>query len=64
MMHLTHKRLETLGSVEVRCHWGWGHPSGDRMGGEEVWDVEQKGGGNKIWSRKLIKENLKLSFKC
>jgi hypothetical protein len=34
------------------------------MGGEEVWDVEQKGGGNKIWSRKLIKKNLKLFFTC
>jgi hypothetical protein len=21
--------------------WGWGHPCGDRDGGEDVWDVEE-----------------------
>ena len=53
MMHLTLKRLEATGSLEVR--WGGG---GDihmetGWGGEEVWDVEQSkvdGGGDKIWS--------------
>ena len=55
MMHLTFKRLEAPGSLEVR--WGWG---GDihvetEWGGEEVWDVEQLeggwggGAGNGIW---------------
>jgi hypothetical protein len=31
MMHLTLKRLEVPGSLEVRWGWGWGHPQGDRM---------------------------------
>jgi hypothetical protein len=62
MMHLTLKKLEAPGSLEVR--WGGGgvgHPRGDR-GGEEVWDVAQSeggqgvrgGAGNKIWSINLI----------
>ena len=50
MMHLTLKRLEAPGSLEVR--WG----------GEEVWDVEQleggRGGvGNVIWSVKNELQN-------
>jgi hypothetical protein len=62
MMHLTLKRLEAPGSLEVR--WGG---SGDihmemRWGGEEVWDVEQTEGGwggmgNRIWS---VKNKLKI----
>jgi hypothetical protein len=59
MMHLTLKRLETPGSLEVR--WGMG-VGGIHMetgwGGEEVWDVEQTeggwGAGNEIWSVKKI----------
>jgi hypothetical protein len=45
MMHLTLKRLEVPGSLEVRWGGWWGHPCGDRVGGEEVWDVEQSEGG-------------------
>jgi hypothetical protein len=44
MMHLTHKRLEAPGSLEVR----WGGGGGiqvDTGGGEEVWNVEQSKGG-------------------
>ena len=40
MMHLTLKRLEAPGSLEVRWGGGWGHPRGDGSR-EEVWDVEQ-----------------------
>jgi hypothetical protein len=43
MMHLTLKRLEAPGSLEVRWGGSWGHPSGNR-GGENVWDVESEGG--------------------
>ena len=45
MMHLTLKRLEAPGSLEVRLGQGWGHPHGDRRAGEEVWNVEQWEGG-------------------
>ena len=44
MMHLTLKRLEDPGSLEVR----WGGSGGIHVetgGGEEVWDVEQSEGG-------------------
>jgi hypothetical protein len=41
MKHLTLKRLEATGSLEVRwvgaSTWRWG---GVGWGGEEVWDVE------------------------
>jgi hypothetical protein len=39
-MHLTLKRLEVPGSLEVRWDRGWGYhmETGD---GEEVWSVEQ-----------------------
>jgi hypothetical protein len=52
MMHLTLKRLEAPGSLEVR--WG----------GEEVWDMEQREGGwerarNGIWS---VKNKLKIKL--
>jgi hypothetical protein len=44
MMHLTLKRMEALGSLEVR--WGevWGIHV-ETGGGEEVWDVEHSEGG-------------------
>jgi hypothetical protein len=45
MKLLTLKRLEAPGSLEVRWGGGWGHPRGDRSGGEEVWDVELSEGG-------------------
>jgi hypothetical protein len=56
-MHLTLKRLEAPGSLEVRWGGGWGHPCGDGVWGEEVWDVEQLEDGrgregNGIWSVK------------
>ena len=58
MMHLTFKRLEVPGSLEVR--WGVvgvGTFLWRQVSGEEVWDVEQLengrgGAGNKIWSVK------------
>ena len=63
MMHLTLKRLEAPGSLEVRWGGGWGHPRGDRSGGEEVWDVEQSEGGwvarNGIWS---VKNELQIKL--
>jgi hypothetical protein len=40
MIHLTLKRQEAPGSLEVRWSRGWG--------GEEVWDVEELEGG---WGR-------------
>jgi hypothetical protein len=54
-MHLTLKRLEAPGSLEVR--WG----------GEEVWDMEQLEGewgrvGNGIWSVKSKLIFLKVLF--
>jgi hypothetical protein len=60
MMHLTLKRLEVPGSLEVM----WGGGGGIHMeigwGGEKVCDVEQSdggcGAGNGIWS---VKINLK-----
>jgi hypothetical protein len=56
MMHLTLKRLEVPGSIEVRwcgdihLETGWGR--------EEGWDVGQSeggwgGAGNEIWSVKM-----------
>jgi hypothetical protein len=58
MMHLTLKRLEASGSLDVRWGEGWWHPRGEWVGGEEVWDVEQSeggwgGAGNGIWSVKM-----------
>jgi hypothetical protein len=32
MMHLSLKRLEVPGSLEVRCGQGWGYPHGDEVG--------------------------------
>ena len=60
-MHLTLKRLEAPGSLEIR--WGRGGDIHVEMGwgGEEVWDVEQTeggwGAGNGIWS---VKNKLKI----
>jgi hypothetical protein len=50
MKHLTLKRLEAPGSLEVR--WGWGGDIHVEMGwgGEEVWDVEQTEGGWGEWN--------------
>ena len=66
MIHLTLKRLEAPGCLEVRWGRGWGHPHGDGVerGGEEVWDLKQlKGGlggaGNGIWS---VKNKLQIIF--
>ena len=55
MMHLTLKRLEAPGSLEVRWDRGWrvGTSSWRQGSREEVWDVQQSEGrleGNKIWS--------------
>ena len=58
-MHLTLKRLEVPGSLEVCLGVGWKVETSTwrQAGGEEVWDVEQSEGGpgddgwgNKIWS--------------
>jgi hypothetical protein len=61
MMHLTLKRLETPGSLEVK----WGRDGEMGWGGEKVWDVEKlkggwEGAGNKIWS---LKNKLKIELK-
>ena len=54
MMHLTLKRLEVPGSLEVRWGGGWEHPHGDGGGmgggggGVEVWDVEQLDSGRDV----------------
>jgi hypothetical protein len=37
IMHLTLKRLQSSGSLEVRWGWGWGHPCGDREMGRRFW---------------------------
>jgi hypothetical protein len=59
MMHLTLKRLEALGSLEVRwvgdgainVEMGWGR--------EEVWDMEQINGG--WWGREWNMECKKIN---
>ena len=45
MMHLTLKRLEARGSLEVGWGWGGGIHMETGWDGEEVWDVEQLEGG-------------------
>ena len=47
MMHLTLKRLEALGSLEVKWVEGWRYPLRDGVGwgGEDEWYVEQLDGG-------------------
>jgi hypothetical protein len=59
MMHLTLKRLEAPGSLEVRWGGRWGHPRGDRWVGRRcgLWNSRRVSGGeNKIWSVKNIKK--------
>jgi hypothetical protein len=58
MMHLTLKRLEAPGSLEVSWSRGWGHPHGDRGLGRGMGCGTVGGGvgwGNKIWSVKVNK---------
>jgi hypothetical protein len=66
MMHLTHKRLEATGSLEVR--WGggvevsmWRQGVGRKCGMWNSLRVDRVGVGNGIWSvkNKLIKKNGK-----
>jgi hypothetical protein len=45
MMHLTFKRLEAPGSLEVGWGWGGGGILVETECGEEVWNVEQSEGG-------------------
>jgi hypothetical protein len=56
MMHLTLKRQEAPGSLEVRWGRGWGHPRGDRRVGWRcgMWNSQRVDGvgGNGIWSVK------------
>jgi hypothetical protein len=52
MMHLTLKRLEAPGSLEVRWGREWGHPGGDRGMGRKYgiwnsWRVDLEGWGIK-----------------
>jgi hypothetical protein len=57
MIHLTLKRLEASGSLEIRWSsgWGWdilvetGRQIGRRYG---IWNSQRRVGGNKIWSVK------------
>ena len=44
MMHLTLKRLEAPGSLEVRWGGEWGHPHRDRIGWEGVVRCRAVGG--------------------
>jgi hypothetical protein len=59
MMHLTLKRLEAPGSLEVR--WGGGGGIHLEAGRGEVWDVEQMGwevdggGGDREWNMECKK---------
>jgi hypothetical protein len=63
MMHLTFKRLEAPGSLEVRWVRVGGIHVERGLGHRKVWDVEQLesgwGGGSGIWS---IKNKLKIKF--
>jgi hypothetical protein len=58
MMHLTLKRMEAPGDLEVRWGGGWEHPCGDRGYEEEVWNVEWSNSRwcvcveNRLWSVK------------
>jgi hypothetical protein len=46
-MHLTLKRLEAPGSLEIRWDGGWGHPRGDRRVGRRygMWNSLKVDGG-------------------
>ena len=62
MMHLTLKRLEDPGSLEVR--WGgggWGHPCGDRVVRRYgIWNSRRVSWeGNKICSVKKKEKKIK-----
>jgi hypothetical protein len=60
MMHLTLKRMEAPGSLEVR--WGGVEaPTWRQGGGEEVWDVEQSEDGWG-WENGLSSVKIKLIF--
>jgi hypothetical protein len=51
MMHLTHKRLEAPGNLEVKYSGELGHPHGDSWVGKRygMWKSQRMdGGGNKI----------------
>jgi hypothetical protein len=63
MMHLTLKRLEAPGSLEVRWGWEWKHPRGNRGLGRRcgMWNSQRVGRGNKMWSVKIL-INLKGSL--
>jgi len=52
MMHLTLKRLEAQGSLEVRWGRGWGHPRGHRGCGEEAEAVSR---GGREWNMECKK---------
>jgi hypothetical protein len=67
MMHLTLKRLEAPGSLEVRWGEGWGHPCGDGVGwgggvGCGAVGGGERRGGDGIWSVKNELQ-IKLNFK-
>ena len=53
MMHLSLKRLEAPGSLEVRWGGGWGHPHGDKgwgggVGCGTIQKVDGVGGGSGV----------------
>jgi hypothetical protein len=55
MMHITFKRLEALGSLEVKWDEGSEHPCGDRRRKYGMWNSERKNGwGNKKMKCKKI----------
>jgi hypothetical protein len=68
MMHLTLKRLEAPGSLEVRWGGGWGHSHGDRGVGRRygMWNSQRvNGGGDKIRKVKnklILKTKLVFNF--
>ena len=64
MKHLRLKRLETPGSLEVRCGGGWEHTCGHGVGWGGVWDVEHSedgwgGVGDETWS---VKNELQIKL--
>jgi hypothetical protein len=64
MMHLTLKRLEVPGSIEVRWGGGMKHPHGVGWGGRRcgMWNSwkDNWGAENGIWS---VKNKLKITLK-
>jgi hypothetical protein len=64
MMHLTLKRLEAPGSLEVRCSWGWGHIRGDGVGWSGGVGCRADGGwmGAREWNMG-VKNRFKIKFK-